>query len=200
MSAIIFKNTEYCGDNFDKLDYSGQMCEARYFYDCLFRQCDFTETLFRCCKFNECEFVDCNLSLVKPPESSFKDVRFIKCKMLGINWTSANWPSIKMLNSLSFEDCILNDCSFFGLYLAEVKMIECRIHEADFTEADCTEADFKLSDFLYSTFHNTNLMGADFTDSVNYNINIFHNNIRHAKFILPEAVSLLNSLDIELSE
>ncbi|CBA16025.1 pentapeptide repeat-containing protein [Xanthomonas albilineans] len=200
MPAKTLESKDYCGESFVSEDRSGQSLESIRFEDCTFRQCNFTEAELNRCKFRECEFVDCNLSLISIPQTSFMEVRFVDCKMLGVNWTSAQWPSVKMEGALSFERCILNDSLFYGLYLAGVKMVECRIHDANFTEADCEDADFTQSDLKGSTFHNTKLTGASFIDAVNYHIDIFHNDIKRARFSLPEAASLLNSLDIELSD
>ena len=49
-------------------------------------------------------------------------------------------------------------------------------------------------------FKETDLTGADFTGAVNYRIDINHNKIKKAKFSRLEAVSLLESLDIELTD
>ena len=79
-------------------------------------------------------------------------------------------------------------------------MIECCAHEVDFREADCTKADFSFTDFQNSLFNKTNLTQANFTEAINYNINIFFNQLKKAKFSLPEAQNLLRSLEIELVE
>ena len=47
-------------------------------------------------------------------------------------------------------------------------------------------------------FEETDLSGADFTEAVNYTINILHNSIKKANFSRFEAVSLLEGLDIVL--
>jgi len=43
-----------------------------------------------------------------------------------------------------------------------------------------------------------NLTGADFSEAVNYRINVFDNDLKKAEFSRYEAVSLLESLGIEL--
>lgn len=52
--------------------------------------------------------------------------------------------------------------------------------------------------FNGSLFNKTILNRADFTDAVNYQINILQNEVTKAKFSRFEALNLLHSLDIEL--
>lgn len=85
-----------------------------------------------------------------------------------------------------------------SLSLREMSMIDCKAHDVDFRDADLTQADFSQSDFTNSLFNQTLLAEANFTDAINYNINVFENNVKRAKFSLPEAMSLLQYLDIEL--
>jgi len=79
-----------------------------------------------------------------------------------------------------------------------MKVIECIAHEVDFREVDLSQADFSNTDLVGSLFINTNLTGADFTHTRNYTINASLNTLKGTKFSLPEAMSLLHSLDIVL--
>ncbi|PWC18943.1 pentapeptide repeat-containing protein [Brenneria corticis] len=183
-----FKNITHINNEFDNIRFEG----------CIFQNCNFSETTFNQCNFYDCEFINSNISLIHIPQTIFRDVTFSDCKIVGVDWTKAHWPSIKIPGAFNFVRSILNDCIFFGIYLADSKMIECKIHSADFTEANCEELDFNLSDLSETVFHHTKLSGANFSQSINYSIHIFHNDIKNAKFSLPEAASLLNGLDIEI--
>lgn len=79
-------------------------------------------------------------------------------------------------------------------------MEACQAHEVDFTETDCADASFIQSDFENSTFHQTHLARADFTDATNYQIDVFTNRIDGATFSLPDAINLLRSLPIKVIE
>jgi fluoroquinolone resistance protein len=57
-----------------------------------------------------------------------------------------------------------------------------------------------LTDFSNSRFQHTNLTEADFTGATNYAIAASLNTLKKTKFSLPEAMSLLYSLDIILTE
>ncbi len=192
------EHNSYFDKTFSEMDCAEKAIEGKVFEQCHFISCNFSQSTFEKCKFNECTFKNCNLSNIKIPKSHFYDVSFEGSKLIGVNWTKANWPSIKVNCSLKFYQCILSDSSFMGLCLRELEMIECKAHDVDFREADCLEADFSFTDFSNSLFNRTELSKANFADSTNYNINVFHNNIKKAKFNLPEAVNLLHCLEIEI--
>jgi uncharacterized protein YjbI with pentapeptide repeats len=77
-------------------------------------------------------------------------------------------------------------------------IVACEVHNSDFEKANLSKAILTSSDFLNSTFSNTNLSLADLTDAKNYRIDPNNNNIRKAKFSLPEAITLLDSWNIEI--
>jgi len=84
------------------------------------------------------------------------------------------------------------------LNLREIAIIECKVNNVDFREADLTKANLTYSDFAESMFVNSDLTEADFTYADNYRIDVRVNKITKAKFMLPEAASLLEGLDIKL--
>lgn len=188
----------YTNQTFNHVDMSAQEISSKEFDNCIFNGCNLTETLFINCKFYECQFINCNLSMIKISGSTFFDTIFQDSKMLGIDWNQAAWPRIKLGSPLKFYKCVLNHSSFFGLSLKEIVITECSAQEIDLREADCSEADFNHTDFAGCQFGKTNLTKADFTEAINYNIDIFNNEIKQAKFSLPEATSLLKCLDIQL--
>ena len=51
-----------------------------------------------------------------------------------------------------------------------------------------------------SRFNHTNLTEADFSDATHYNISAVDNTLKKTRFSLPEAISLLYSLDIILKD
>jgi fluoroquinolone resistance protein len=148
--------------------------------------------------FINCTFSQCNLSLIKVPQSQFSNATFFECKMIGVDWSRAAWSRLIFSTSLQFHQCILNGSSFLGLTLDEMVLEECKAHDVDFREASFCRAIFRATDFAHSLFGKTDLSRADFSEAVNYDIDIFNNKISKAKFSRYEASRLLNSLDIEL--
>jgi len=194
----IASNEQYFEQVFDKqtaleLTLSGSEFEA-----CEFNDCDLSEATFSHCQFLDCTFNRCNLSLMKIPYSHFFEVNFTDCKLVGVDWTRATWPAFHLNAALKFTRSILSDCSFFGLTLNELQLVECKLDEVDFREGDFSNSSMVGSDFSNSLFMRSNLTNVDFTDSINFNIDVLENRISKAKFSRYEALSLLDSLGIEL--
>ena len=198
MSIASDPQTEYANHTFKNIVLSREIIEAREFYDCAFVECILVETVVRQCRWVDCTFKHCDLSLMRVPDSSFTNTQFADCRLVGVDWTEAAWPKEKLLDPISFSKCIINHSTFIGLNLPEIKVIECIAHEVDFREVDLAQADFSHTDLTGSLFIHSNLTQADFTHAQNYTINAGLNTLKGTKFSLPEAMSLLHSLDIVL--
>lgn len=192
------EQTQYYDDVFSDVDISGMSFSDIEFEECLFRHCQLSEAVFRNCKFLNCTFEQCNLSLVKWHYSRLSELEFIDCKLVGSDWTQADWPVYRRDAELTFKRCIMNDNSFFGLTLHGLKVADCKLHDADFRESDLTESVMTGCDFTNALFQRTNLNEADLTDSTAFNINVLENKVTDAKFSRFEALALLESLGIEL--
>lgn len=190
--------TEYVSKTFSELDLSAQTLSHIEFDCCTFKECDFNEAKFDRCNFVDCQFIKCNLSVVDLGYSKFSEVMFEECKVIGLDWNKAAWPNFSSGSPIKFHKCIANDSSFYGLALSELQMDECKLHDVDFREADLSEANFSYSDFAHSLFHRTNLQAADFTEAVNYDLDIANNNVKSARFSRLEAVRLLETLGLDL--
>lgn len=189
---------EYCSKTFKGEDFSGENISSKEFEGCTFVECNFTEARFNRCKFSECEFSKCNLSVVKVEYSKFSDVLFRDSKAIGIDWTKVAWPRLIFSSPIKFYDSIINDCSFFGLSLQDLVIEACVAHNVDFRGGDFSNSNFKYTDFGGSMFSDTNLSRTDFSDATNFDIDIFTNKLKKAKFDRFEAIRLLGSLEIEL--
>jgi len=199
--SIINDETDvYLSKIFTEIDLCSAVLTMKDFEDCLFEDCNFCEATFEKCNFTECRFLRCNFSNLKIEQSKFLDVIFDECKVIGIDWTKVTFPSVKLCSPFKFYKCILNDSIFFGLELDEIVIEDCKAHDVDFREGSFKNANFKYTDFENSLFHTTNLTSANFTEAINYNIDLYINEIKWAIFSRTEAVNLLNSLEIELVE
>jgi uncharacterized protein YjbI with pentapeptide repeats len=101
---------------------------------------------------------------------------------------------------VDFVRCALNHSTFVGLNLKNILLIKCIAQDVSFEDADLTNANCTFTDFMDSRFSHTNLTGADFTGATNYSIAANLNTLKKTKFALPEAMNLLYSLDIELTQ
>jgi len=189
---------EYYSQTFNGLDLSASSHRELEFEDCTFVKCDFSEAKFGKCKFIDCRFVDCNLNNLSVAHSKFMEVSFEGCKIVGVDWSKADWPSIASFGAVKFESCLISYSSFYGLELQEISIVHCKALEVDFREGNFTESDFSYTNFSGSLFSKTRLRSVNFAEATNYHIDVLNNDIKDAKFSRYEAVSLLECLGIEL--
>ena len=103
-------------------------------------------------------------------------------------------------NPVGFFKSDFSHSTFIGLRLRGIQIRDCVAVDVDFREADLSQADFAGTDLSQSLFSNTDLIEADLSRARNYHIDPGQNVLRQARFSLPEALSLLYSLDIVLVE
>ena len=195
---VIKSQQEYFKETCERLDLQDLICIGTEFEECSFTDCNFTSATFENCNFINCSFSRCQLSLISVPYTRFFAISFLECKVVGVDWTRANWSAYHKDFEFSFRQCILDDSSFFGLTLQALVLDECKVHDVDFREGDFSHALMTYSDFTHSLFMRTNLQSANFAESTQYSINILENQVKGAKFSKHEAVYLLESLGIEL--
>lgn len=122
------------------------------------------------------------------------------CKLIGVNWAVVNLEVGKIHPPFRFEGCKLDHSTFIGLQLTEIQIKDCSAIDVDFREANLSKADLSGTDFSDSLFLDTDLSGADLRTARNYHIPPKQNQLRRAKFTLPEALALLYALEIELGD
>jgi fluoroquinolone resistance protein len=193
-------NETYFACVFNKLLQPSSELSGCEFEECEFNECDFSAATFKSCKFINCLFTGCNLSLLQIPYSFFFEVSFVECKLLGIDWTRASWPAFNLDSEIRFSQSILNNSSFFGLTLNGLQFDRCKLHEVDFRDGNFANSAMTSCDFSNSLFMHTNLESVDFSESFNFNIDVLQNRVAKAKFSRYEALSLLQSLGIELQD
>ena len=164
-------------------------------YDsCTFSNCNFSGASFQQASFENCKFEDCDLSNIKMIKVNFQNVRFVRCKMLGIAFTTAN----SFLLELHLDHCSLDYCNFYKLSLKKSTFHHCRLREVDFSQANLTEASFVGSDLLSAVFDQTHLEKADFRDALDYRIVPENNFLKGARFDLSGLPGLLTSYGIRV--
>jgi fluoroquinolone resistance protein len=189
---------DFQDETFTDLEYSNENISHKEFEDCTFESCDFSDSTFEQCEFHGCIFKNCNLSLAKLNGSKFQNVHFVESKLVGLDFTKAHWRGLNLGSPFKFKNCLLNSSSFFGLKQGEMQLIDCRVHDVDFRDCNLEGASFRGSDLSASLFHHTQLRKANFSQAVNFDINVKHNTIEGATFSKFEALQLLESLDILL--
>jgi fluoroquinolone resistance protein len=189
---------EYHDQTFKRLNYAGRPVSGINFENCLFTGCTFTKTAFTDCKFRECVFKECDLRLAELRGSTFLNTQFEQSNAAGIDWTISGWPKGGLFTPVLFTACDISFSVFVGLNLRKVRIVRCVAKGANFTEADLTQADCTYTDFTESRFWHTNLTEANLSYATSYDIAASVNKLKKTKFSLPDAVRLLNDLDIIL--
>jgi len=200
LSSPIRTRTHYYDQVFKDVEQQHDELISSEFYDCVFLRCSLGESVFRNCRFVNCVFRECDLSLVRVPDSRFTSTRFENSKAVGVNWTEADWPQTGLGDPIGFLESAISHSSFMGLSLGDVEIRDCVAIDVDFREANLSRADFSGTDLSQSLFSSTDLSGADLSRAHNYQIDPGQNRLKQARFSLPEAMSLLYSLDIVLVE
>ena len=200
MVTKIQSHVYHLDETISGVDLAGTTIIAGEFHDCIFLNCSFAETVFESCRFVDCLFRGCDLSLAQVPYSSFASARFEQSRVQGVNWTKAKWEANWLGKPPVFVDSTINHSTFIGLQLKGIVIKDCSSADVDFREADLTGADFSGSDLSKSLFGKTNLTKANLGSARNYHIDPRQNTLTKAKFSLPEAISLLYSMDIVLED
>jgi uncharacterized protein YjbI with pentapeptide repeats len=163
------------------------------FYNCTFQGCQLLKARLPKCRFEKCMFERTDLSLVALPETSLVDVRFVGCKLIGVNWTVVASPF-----SVEWQRCDVSQSVLMDMNLQRIVLEDCVARDTDFAGANLAGARLCRTDFTKSRFLRTDLGHADFSGATNYFIDPTLNQLKKTIFSLPEAVSLLSAFDIIL--
>jgi len=146
--------------------------------NCDFINCDLAEVDLSGFIFIECRFSKSNLTNAKLSQTSFREVKFQDCKMVGLRFEEC----LPFLVPPEFDSCILHLSSFIEMKLQKIRFVACDLQEVDFSCADLTGAEFILSDLNGAVFDNTNLEKSDLSSAYHYSIDPDKNRIRKAVF------------------
>ena len=176
-------------------DFSKQSLEGQAFVNCTFENCHFKEANLNQASFSSCCFKCCDFSLTKIDNCRFQDCRFEESKIVGLEFFKCDTRlfSIKMIG------CVMQYCNFSDLNMKKTSFKGSKVCESHFTNVDLQQADFGKTDLSSTIFHNCNLFKANFIDAINYFIDPKNNNLKEAKFSFPEAISLLEALEIKVN-
>jgi uncharacterized protein YjbI with pentapeptide repeats len=195
---MIASGEYYAGQTFSKETHDGLCIQGSEFHDCRFETSSFVESTFEKSRFMDCRFLDCDLSLVRVSGSIFTHSTFARCKIIGVDWTQANWSGSVLEKPIGFVSCNISHSTFIGLKMERLILRDCKALDVDFREAQLRQADLSGAVLTGSLFQGTDMTEADLRGAREYSIDVTQNEIIGAKFSLPEAMALLFSLDIDL--
>jgi len=158
----------------------------------IFKDSNFSKLNLNSFEFIDCTFISCDLSMAILKNTVFTRVKFIQCKLLGVDFSFCSTFAF----SVAFEDCILNYSVFLKNNLKKTIFNKCIIKEASFYDTDLSSASFIECDLAESVFERNKLSKCDFRTAHNYSIIPSENNIKKAMFSLPDVIGLLGHLNI----
>lgn len=186
---------EYDSQTFRNIDYKEKLCDVS-FLDCEFYSCTISDTVFEDCCFRNCKFYNCTVINIEPKYSDMLNCEFDQCMLIGIDWNSLikkhciGMPFSFLENSelryniftkMNLKGYYFKSCNFEGSYIED-----CNLENAVFQDCNFKEAQFIKN----------NLTKANFTTAKEYNINIYENTVKKAKFSYPEVMNLLTGIGI----
>ncbi len=151
---------QFEGAEFSGLDLRQTPLSGKAFRGCTFTHVVLQDSLLCGVKFSDCSFVDSDLANVRPKGMKAQGVKFIRCKLVGVEWTElGDFPQIE------FEECQLRYSAFVAIDLKKTPFIKCQAAETSFVRVDLTETDFSGTDLTGARFEECQLRKADFRDA-----------------------------------
>lgn len=166
------------------------------FLGCHFEDCDLTELDLSRAHLAECTFERCELALAKFQDTILQDVTFDGCRLTGINFSVIAQGAMGV--QAAFRDCDLSFCSFHRLDLTDCKFSGSVFRESDFRRCELSKVSFDDCDLNRCVFQQNDLTFADLRTARNYVISAYGNRIRGMQVALPEALSLLTAIEVDV--
>lgn len=179
-------------ETFEKADFTVNGLKKGEYDNCRFVHCNFFEADLSGYRFSGSEFIGSNLSMIKTDQTTFQEIVFKECKLLGVHFDHCS----ELLFSAKFDHCIINLASFYKRNLKKTVFNACSLQEVDFAEADLSQAVFNDCDLSRAIFDHTILNKADLRTAFHYSIDPAANSIKKARFSIAGISGLLDKYDI----
>ncbi len=192
---------EYAGEEFSGLRLEEGGFHGILFEDCLFADCRFQGLSLHACQFTGCHFARCRLGGLQFDNVQAMGNSFEDCAVLGLDWSALLDPRKQDLGFLPFDSfarCTLHHCVFFHLDLRKFSFAGCDLSGSFFEGCKLNGAAFPGCLLRGTAFSHNDLSDADFREASEYGFSIEGNQVKGAKFSMPEAVNLLYGLGLEI--
>ncbi len=183
---------------FEELKFDAEQLEGYEFFDCEFDSCVFNDCKITRCRLSNCKFNKCSITNIETKSTYISDTEFFNCNLMGVNW-SVLVPSGHFSEPISkIQNCNLKYNTFINMTFRKIQFNDNTIIHSTFGECKLVESGFKNCKLDRTEFIKCDLRKADFRDATGYEIDVFTNTLRDARFSFPEAINLLNSLNIRI--
>jgi fluoroquinolone resistance protein len=193
MNGSYFENEEF---NDIKLD--GEVLSDYEFVDCDFTNCSLENCKLIGCSFTSCTFGKCNVSNLTTQSSTIRYAEFSNCNLVGIDWSALNSMDSISEPISKLQSSYLKYNTFSSMTFRKIHFTDSTLQDSVFSDCDLVECSFKKCTLDRTEFFKCDLRKADFRDATGYQIDITTSKIKGAQFSYPEAINLLNCLDIKI--
>lgn len=181
-------------ERIEELDYSRRDLSHGQWDDCSFHSCSFDEAALVSMQINDCVFERCTFILTDLAHATLNQVHFHECTIIGVHFEKTS----ELLFSVTFSGCLLDSITCSGRSFKGGRITDCTIRSSDLFRLDLSHVDFSHSSFQEVAFSACDLSYADFSSASGYSIDPENNRISHMRCSLPEAVSFLRFLDMDI--
>jgi fluoroquinolone resistance protein len=159
---------------------------------CTMSDCQLGGTTLDRCSFEDVTFERCDWNIVKLGGSSFRGVRFLDCKLTGIDWSRAH----DLTFDVTFIGCVLDFSSFVGMRLADLKSAGGKGHDVVFADCNLRGASLADMDLAGTTFTGNDMRGTDLSTCANVVLEPNTNRLHATKLPLDASLRYLKQLGI----
>lgn len=194
---------EYSSETFSGIKWKNEQVAGYLLEDCEFENCEFDGLSLQGCLFSGCVFRNCKLVGNRFQDCQAMNNLFEDCSLIGIDWAELIDERKRAMNFLPFEAlvrCAVRHNVFFGMDMRRFDFSGCDLSGSYFDDCALPESKFCEAELQGTSFSHCNLTGADFRGARNYFFSLESNQVKKAKFSLPEAVNLLAAIGIVIED
>lgn len=146
--------------------------------------------------FFDCSFEECDLTCADLTDCTLRGVRFGGCRLRGVDLGVLHDDALGV--EAAFERCDLDHLRAHELDLRSCRFFGGHAREAEFTRCDLRGVTFDQIDLRGARFQQCDLRRADLRHASGYLIDPATNGVRGLKVALPEALSFLRVLHLDV--
>ena len=147
-------------------------------------------------RFLDCVFIDCDLSMARLDAVTLRGVRFEACRLAGVDMGALRDDGLGI--EATFDACDLDRVQIAHADLRACVFTGGRARGASLRRCDVRSVAFDGVDLTHATFLGCDLREADLRSARGYRIDPSSNRVSGMRVALPEALSFLVMLELEL--
>jgi len=181
----LLAETAFDDVTFSGLDAAGADLSGKEFCQCRFVGVKLPESRWRRARLEDCVFDGCDLTRMLPAGVTLLDVRFVRSKLLGVDWSDVSRDP-----GVSFEECDLRYSTFVRTGLRKAVLRGCLAVDATFLGCDLVEADFSGTTLTGASFEGSDLGKANLVTAEGAFVDPAKSRVKGARISVESAVLL----------